>query len=113
MDGAFPAMIPRTSMGEIRIRMGASRSSSWRNFDPSMLRADGAARSVVAVRRIPASGMCRILGLDPGSRHTGFGLVECRGSETLYIASGAISTTGSQFADRLQQIFHQVRELVS
>src|SRR5687768_13531362 len=93
--------------------MGASRSRAWRSFDPTALQTRGAPASVAAVRLPRAAGVFRILGLDPGSRHTGFGIVECRDSEAVYIASGAISTTESQFAGRLQQIFQRVRELVA
>lgn len=55
----------------------------------------------------------RVLGLDPGSRHTGFGIVDCSGSVTQYIASGAISTNGEDFSTRLQHIFEQVRQLIA
>jgi crossover junction endodeoxyribonuclease RuvC len=36
-----------------------------------------------------------ILGIDPGSRVTGYGLVEKRGSGIVYIGSGAIKLKGS------------------
>lgn len=94
--------------------MRTSRTRSWRSFDPATLQTRGAAvveLSLPQVRR--GSQTFRILGLDPGSRHTGFGIVECRGSEAHYIASGAISTTETHFAHRLQQIFHRVGELVT
>jgi crossover junction endodeoxyribonuclease RuvC len=35
----------------------------------------------------------RILGIDPGLRTTGFGVVDVAGSELRYVASGTISTT--------------------
>jgi crossover junction endodeoxyribonuclease RuvC len=35
----------------------------------------------------------RILGIDPGLRTTGFGLVDVVGSALSYVASGTISTT--------------------
>ena len=34
----------------------------------------------------------RILGIDPGLRTTGFGVVEKHGSQLLYVASGTIKT---------------------
>lgn len=94
------------------LKMPTSRSRSWRAFDPSAPRAGVAAptRGVSSVRLVSTSA--RILGLDPGSRHTGFGILECRGGEASYLACGAISTTADHFADRLQQIFQRVRQLV-
>ena len=35
-----------------------------------------------------ASQTTRILGIDPGSRVTGFGVIDVRGREHFYIASG-------------------------
>jgi crossover junction endodeoxyribonuclease RuvC len=54
----------------------------------------------------------RILGLDPGSLATGFGVVDWIDGEARYVASGAIRTRGSDFTPRLRQIFDGVRELV-
>ena len=34
---------------------------------------------------------CRILGVDPGSRHTGFGIVLKEGTRLVYVASGTFS----------------------
>ena len=35
----------------------------------------------------------RILGIDPGLRTTGFGVIDVEGSASSYVASGTISTT--------------------
>jgi crossover junction endodeoxyribonuclease RuvC len=58
------------------------------------------------------NGTTRVLGLDPGSRHTGYGIVDFTGSVATHVASGAIDTTAEEFSRRLQQIFAQVHELV-
>lgn len=56
--------------------------------------------------------MSCVLGIDPGSRVTGFGVVaRQRGSET-YIDSGCIRTGDGSLADRLRIIFHGVVDLV-
>ncbi|HEU4458320.1 MAG TPA: crossover junction endodeoxyribonuclease RuvC [Methylibium sp.] len=58
----------------------------------------------------------RILGIDPGLRVTGFGLVECEGSRTHYVASGTIKTDSLANGDlpgRLKLIFEGVREVVA
>ncbi|MBJ38783.1 MAG: crossover junction endodeoxyribonuclease RuvC [Gammaproteobacteria bacterium] len=46
-----------------------------------------------------------ILGIDPGSRVTGYGIVRVEGSRNHYVTSGCIRTTrGADFADRLLEI---------
>ena len=54
----------------------------------------------------------RILGIDPGSQNTGFGILDCRQGDVCYVASGAIRTSGAEFPPRLRQIFEGVVELV-
>ena len=56
--------------------------------------------------------MIRILGIDPGSRITGYGIVELRGTQAVNIANGCIQTAGVQLADKLRQIHVAVRGLV-
>jgi len=55
----------------------------------------------------------RVLGLDPGSRATGFAVLECVGTVSTYLASGAIRTTADSFPRRLEEIFTGVSRLVS
>jgi crossover junction endodeoxyribonuclease RuvC len=54
----------------------------------------------------------RILGLDPGSQVTGFGVIDWSGGEARYVVSGAIRTAGAAFAPRLRQIFDGVLALM-
>ncbi len=57
----------------------------------------------------------RILGIDPGLRTTGFGVVDVEGSELTYVASGTISTTHldkGQLPARLKVLFDGIREIV-
>jgi crossover junction endodeoxyribonuclease RuvC len=54
----------------------------------------------------------RILGIDPGSQATGFGLIDWCDGDARYVVSGAIRTSGAAFAPRLRQIFDGVLELV-
>ena len=58
----------------------------------------------------------RILGIDPGLRTTGFGVVDVHGSELTYVASGTISTTKiekDQLPARLKVLFDGIREVVA
>jgi len=56
--------------------------------------------------------MARILGIDPGSRVTGFGVIEVAGTAARYLASGVIRTEGASFPQRLRCIFEQVTEVI-
>ena len=55
----------------------------------------------------------RILGIDPGSRITGFGVIERSGGRVRYVESGCIRTGGGEFAERLKVIFDSLREIVA
>jgi len=54
----------------------------------------------------------RILGLDPGSLRTGFGIVDCVGGAEKHVASGCLRATGTDLALRLRYIHEQVSLLV-
>lgn len=55
----------------------------------------------------------RILGIDPGSRLTGFGVLDIEADSATYVASGTVQSTDGEFPDRLRQIFESVAEIVS
>jgi crossover junction endodeoxyribonuclease RuvC len=56
--------------------------------------------------------MVRILGLDPGSRITGYGVVDVERSGVRYVASGCIRVGSGAMAGRLLEIHRHVTELV-
>ena len=54
-----------------------------------------------------------ILGIDPGLRTTGFGLIEKQGNKLRYIASGTIKTAAEgELPGRLKIILHGISEIV-
>lgn len=55
----------------------------------------------------------RVLGIDPGSQRTGFGVLDAVGSRLTYVASGVIRTEKGEFADRLCEIFRCVKSIVA
>ena len=55
----------------------------------------------------------RILGIDPGSRLTGYGLIENTPQGYKYLASGSIHIKADYFPDRLKQIFDGILEIVN
>ena len=81
--------------------MSRYRTRSWRAFDPAAVTP-------------PAAGLrVRILGLDPGSRRTGFGVIECRGGELRPIAHGCLNVASAAPAARLRLIFEGLQALLS
>ncbi len=55
----------------------------------------------------------RILGIDPGSRKTGYGLIEHSGNRTRYLASGCIKLNLKEsLAERLNQLSTELDKLI-
>ena len=54
----------------------------------------------------------RILGIDPGSRLTGFGVLDFVGDRASYVASGTIKSPDGSFPERLKKIFDSVSDVV-
>jgi crossover junction endodeoxyribonuclease RuvC len=56
----------------------------------------------------------RVLGIDPGSRVTGFGVVQVlRNGRIEYIASGCVRVPSGNFADKLKTVYDGVAEIIS
>lgn len=64
------------------------------------------------VVRVSSKGSARILGLDPGSLRTGFGIIDCDAGNLRIVAQGCIATSGGPLADRLRLIHARVAELI-
>ncbi len=56
--------------------------------------------------------MPRILGIDPGSRVTGFGVIDSAGSESVYVASGCVRIRADGLGERLRIIFEGITDVV-
>ncbi|HEB96589.1 MAG TPA: crossover junction endodeoxyribonuclease RuvC [Sedimenticola thiotaurini] len=56
--------------------------------------------------------MRRILGIDPGSRTTGYGIIASDGMRSVHVASGCIRVDGRELPRRLGEIFRQVSDVV-
>jgi crossover junction endodeoxyribonuclease RuvC len=123
-------------------RSSSTRSSSaWRQWQPGTpARVEDAparrstaggggsagrsASGVAAAAAVAAGRTVRVLGLDPGSQNTGFGIVDSGPAGTKYVASGTIvarkgaaqATHGAgaaEFAARLQNIYAAIAALVA
>ncbi len=54
----------------------------------------------------------RILGIDPGLRATGFGLIDTRGDAMRYVASGVIRSGEGHLPERIGRLHQGIVELV-
>lgn len=55
----------------------------------------------------------KILGLDPGLRVTGYGVIEKNGSTLTYVSSGCIKSPDGELPDRLKNILNSVQEVIA
>lgn len=56
--------------------------------------------------------MLRIIGIDPGSRFTGFGIIESDGIKSRYIHSGFIKVVGDELPEKLGYIFAELAAVI-
>ncbi|QYZ67700.1 MAG: crossover junction endodeoxyribonuclease RuvC [Gammaproteobacteria bacterium (ex Lamellibrachia satsuma)] len=56
--------------------------------------------------------MIRILGIDPGSRVTGFGIIDSDGINAVHVAHGTLRLKGKELPPRLGQIFAEISEVI-
>ena len=59
-----------------------------------------------------AQSPVRILGIDPGLRITGFGVIDKAGQKLHYVASGCIKTPEGELPGRLKVILDSLREVI-
>jgi crossover junction endodeoxyribonuclease RuvC len=60
-----------------------------------------------------AGATIRILGIDPGSKITGFGVIDKVGSRLDYVTSGCIRTGVDDLPGRVKAIFEGLREVIA
>lgn len=96
------------------------RSKAWRDFRPGSSGEDasatGAAVAVPSAARgvasRPLEESCRILGLDPGSRLTGWGVIEVDGTDCRCLAHGRIEVGSLPIAQRLARIHAELVDII-
>ncbi len=55
----------------------------------------------------------RILGIDPGLRHMGWGVIEADGPRLRHVANGVCHSTGDDLAARLLSLFQQLSDVIA
>ena len=67
-----------------------------------------------ARKTMPPPRPIRILGIDPGSRTTGFGIIDVVGREQIYVVSGCIKTIkNDELAGRIGIIVENISEIIA
>jgi crossover junction endodeoxyribonuclease RuvC len=56
--------------------------------------------------------VARILGIDPGSLVTGYGVIDSEGQAVKYVACGCVRPAGEAFTDRLKDIYYGIGKIV-
>jgi len=56
--------------------------------------------------------MTIIIGIDPGSRRTGYGVIQLQGNRHIYLASGHLDLTSYPGAERLRQIYLKLTDVI-
>jgi crossover junction endodeoxyribonuclease RuvC len=91
--------------------MSRYRTRSWRAFDPAAA-GTGRARAAAVPVRLVAGASVRILGIDPGSRRTGFGLIESGSGGMRVLAHGCLNVSAAAPTARLRLIFEGLQRLL-
>jgi len=53
-----------------------------------------------------------IIGIDPGSCITGYGVIDWQNNQATYLDSGCVRVTGNEIQKRLQQIFFGIQTVI-
>lgn len=56
--------------------------------------------------------MTKIIGIDPGSRVTGFGVIHSDGNQHRYLGCGCIKLKSTSLNNRLYQIYNSISQLI-
>lgn len=57
--------------------------------------------------------MTRILGIDPGSVHTGYGIIDVDGNHAVHVSHGILRVRGESLAAKLDLIFRSFGEVIA
>lgn len=55
----------------------------------------------------------RVLGIDPGSQRTGFGVLDDKGRGPTYVACGVVAALSGTIPERLERIYSGVAEVIA
>lgn len=61
----------------------------------------------------PSANIVRVLGIDPGSRNTGWAVIDLKGNQYIYVASGTFRLGEGEVAGRLKGIYTGITALAN
>ncbi|MEO1924496.1 MAG: crossover junction endodeoxyribonuclease RuvC, partial [Gammaproteobacteria bacterium] len=59
-----------------------------------------------------SSQVIRVLGIDPGSINTGYGIIDTKGNHSKHVDNGVIKIKGDTLADKLKIIHQGITALI-
>jgi crossover junction endodeoxyribonuclease RuvC len=66
----------------------------------------------VSVNKIIKAVKMRVLGVDPGLRNMGWGIIDVQGSRISHVANGTCHSSGSDLSQRLLALYNQLTEVL-
>ena len=69
-------------------------------------------RATISIMNIQRDGNMRVLGIDPGLRSMGWGIVDADGSKLRHVANGQCQTAVGNLAGRLLSLFDGLSDVV-
>lgn len=57
--------------------------------------------------------MIRVLGIDPGSQITGYGIIDMDGNHATYVTHGIIRLRGEEITEKLRMLFRQMNRIIN
>jgi crossover junction endodeoxyribonuclease RuvC len=61
----------------------------------------------------PDARKIRILGIDPGSRYTGYGIIDMEANHSTHVLHGIIQVTGATLGDKLHHIYRELCGIIA
>ena len=86
--------------------------SCWREIKNTVLPRQHGVFNFRASNSLSEGIVMIIIGIDPGSRITGYGIIQVQGNQSFHIASGCIRVTADNVSTRLLQIFTGLQEMI-
>ncbi len=81
--------------------------------EPVQGKVEGGGRANLQGGSRETSSVVRILGIDPGLRITGFGLIDKAGQKLIYVTSGCIKTPSADLPRRLKSILDSLNQVIA
>ncbi len=79
----------------------------------SIQRPNGLSSKGIRSNGLSSNGLIRVLGVDPGSVITGYGLIESDGARSFHLTHGHIRVKGENFPEKLGHIHAALGDIIN